>query len=168
MNNRDITYTLCAPISEPNLNINNGDLRISKSGRFYYNYYKKRSIFSFPQGHSYKKAILKRDNYKCVDCESKDDLQVHHKDGNSWEKAGNNANNNLDNLITLCRKCHLGIYHKQHNRPTSKRNKAIIIFCNHGKTYQSIGDIFRISRQRVHQIYSREVAMGKTVAAFSL
>lgn len=45
--------------------------------------------------------ILERDNNKCVNCGSPDRLEIHHTD-----KWLNSKNNNLDNLITLCRKCH--------------------------------------------------------------
>jgi len=45
--------------------------------------------------------ILRRDNFQCVNCGSKRSLEIHHK--NRWLDSNNN---HLDNLITLCRKCH--------------------------------------------------------------
>ena len=52
-----------------------------------------------------KEVVKKRDEYKCQECdisqlELKFGLQVHHIDFNK-------QNNNVSNLITLCRKCHL-------------------------------------------------------------
>lgn len=44
------------------------------------------------------KLILKKDH--CEICGSKQNLDIHHIDGN-WQ------NNNLDNLICLCRSCHM-------------------------------------------------------------
>ncbi len=60
-----------------------------------------------------KQQALERDNFQCQDCGMNQEthialfgiwLNVHHKDG-----QGKNAkvkNNNLDNLITLCHRCH--------------------------------------------------------------
>ena len=48
--------------------------------------------------HSINKLILKKD--KCEMCGSIKNLDIHHKDHN-WK------NNNLDNLICLCRSCHM-------------------------------------------------------------
>lgn len=47
-----------------------------------------------------------RDKNRCMDCGEKNrsKLVVHHLDGNKY-------NNNLDNLLTLCRKCH-GFRHR--------------------------------------------------------
>jgi len=46
------------------------------------------------------KLILKKDH--CEICGSEKNLDIHHIDGN-WQ------NNNLDNLMCLCRSCHLKI-----------------------------------------------------------
>ncbi len=51
---------------------------------------------------------LKKDNNICQICKSKKSLIVHHRDeDNNIE----NRNNNLDNLVTLCRSCHFTIHH---------------------------------------------------------
>ena len=54
-----------------------------------------------------KRAILKRDNYKCKICGRKKDLfiplDIHHLDQNK-------NNNDQDNLITLCHICHSKIH----------------------------------------------------------
>lgn len=51
--------------------------------------------------------VLKRDNYSCQICGNTLQLVVHHKD-----KSGqcNNPNNDIDNLVTLCRRCHINIH----------------------------------------------------------
>ena len=38
---------------------------------------------------------------------------------------------------------------------TIKRNLNIVNLVNQGKTFQEIGDIYKISRQRVHQLFKR-------------
>jgi len=47
--------------------------------------------------------IKDRDNYKCQVCLYREYLVVHHKDYNK-------NNNELNNLITLCRSCHMKIH----------------------------------------------------------
>lgn len=62
-----------------------------------------------------RKKILKRDNYKCVNCGCKQNLQVHHK---YYERYPNNYPADAWDypdaaLITLCDKCHKA-EHKMH------------------------------------------------------
>lgn len=46
-------------------------------------------------------SCLQRDNYTCQQCESMKNLQVHH-----WEPYRFSVDNSLENLVTLCFKCH--------------------------------------------------------------
>lgn len=50
---------------------------------------------------SAKQATLRRDDYRCQQCGSEDNLEVHH-----WEPYFLSFDNNEDNLVTLCRPCH--------------------------------------------------------------
>lgn len=52
-----------------------------------------------------REEVLKRDGYKCTICGSTEKLVVHHKDGKG--RGHKSPNNNLDNLTTRCRACHL-------------------------------------------------------------
>lgn len=53
-------------------------------------------------------VILERDKYQCRSCGKKEGkLDIHHIDGNGTAKKREDKNNSLDNLITLCRKCHI-------------------------------------------------------------
>ncbi len=45
-------------------------------------------------------TVINRDGGECTACGSNEDLIVHHKDGND-------RNNEVGNLITLCRSCHV-------------------------------------------------------------
>lgn len=58
-----------------------------------------------------REIILKRDG-KCVGCKTKSNLMVHHIDGSGHGRLGKNPkiNNELSNLITLCRSCHTTLH----------------------------------------------------------
>ena len=50
-----------------------------------------------------RKSVLDRDNYECTVCEAKNtELHVDHIKPRKW-----NGSNNLENLRTLCRHCHI-------------------------------------------------------------
>ncbi len=51
--------------------------------------------------------VLKRDAYKCITCQSIENLCVHHIDGYDENKPENNEENKM---ITLCRKCHSNVH----------------------------------------------------------
>ena len=63
-----------------------------------------------------RRKALERDNYRCSICGSTERLQVHHIDETGRNKPKEIQNNELNNLITLCAKCHI----EQHN-PVLKR-----------------------------------------------
>ena len=56
---------------------------------------------------------------KCSQCGGENDLTIHHLDGNGRnnEESGLPVNNELDNLILICRRCHGSIHGKQGGRP---------------------------------------------------
>ena len=63
--------------------------------------------------------VKQRDENKCALCDSVDNLEVHHINGLKRD-------NNLDNLVTLCRKCHRKIEKgkkKNHVKKTTKIKK---------------------------------------------
>jgi len=55
-------------------------------------------------------ATLARDGFKCTICGNTSQLVVHHKDGNGRPKRSGFKNNSLDNLVTVCRACHVNIH----------------------------------------------------------
>lgn len=68
-----------------------------------------------------RKKVLKRDNFQCQDCGMYQEehlelfgesLTIHHKDNNGRQTK--HPNNDLDNLITLCVKCHSKLNHIQY------------------------------------------------------
>jgi hypothetical protein len=60
------------------------------------------------KGDRYRQKLLantKKEDLKCALCESTQNLQVHHKDGN-------HNNNDFLNLVWLCKSCHRNIAHE--------------------------------------------------------
>lgn len=51
-----------------------------------------------------RKEVLKRDGGKCVVCGSKSKLEIHHITYENWK------NENLDELVTLCKTCHNAVH----------------------------------------------------------
>ena len=54
-----------------------------------------------PDWEARRKAVLKRDGFKCCNCDSLEDLEVHH-----MRPVSDGGTHHLNNLQTLCRKCH--------------------------------------------------------------
>ncbi len=115
-------------------------------GRYYI-----KKVKSTTSWDSIRLLCLERDCYKRVICGSPTHLDIHHKDNLGITKVGSDANNSLSNLITLCRRCHIGIAHKQ---TKLHRRKSIIEYhVNHPDLpIAELGRIFHLSRQRVWQI----------------
>lgn len=69
-----------------------------------------------------RRKILKRDNYKCVECGSDEKLNVHHIIQRS--KGGDNSESNL---VTLCLKCHAEKHKGEqiYNLMKSRLNKTL-------------------------------------------
>ncbi len=57
-----------------------------------------------------RQKTLERDNHTCQRCGAKEDLHVHHIDGNGTTIEREKRNNSLDNLITYCRGCHTSVH----------------------------------------------------------
>src|SRR3990167_10705228 len=57
--------------------------------------------------------VLERDGYACRSCGCKDGLAVHHVDGKGTNLPIHQRNNDLNNLLTLCKGCHTRIHHKE-------------------------------------------------------
>ena len=55
-----------------------------------------------------REVILKRDEYKCRMCGSKENLLIHHKDGQG--RRSKKKNNKKSNLLTLCFPCHATVH----------------------------------------------------------
>lgn len=60
-------------------------------------------------GNRYK--VLERDEYTCQMCGNTHQLVIHHIDNSG---QSDEPNNDIDNLVTLCRRCHINI-HKINN-----------------------------------------------------
>lgn len=70
-----------------------------------------------------KNALEIYDKYdrRCINCGSENNLVIHHLDrkGRNYERMGLKPNNNIDNLVLLCNKCH-GSIHGKMNKGTHR------------------------------------------------
>lgn len=104
--------------------------------------------------------VLARDNCICQIC-GKDAQEVHHLDGTGSNRKRKEMNNNLNNLITVCHRCHIrleilkgGDFSKGKWEEDEERNETIIKML--GKFSQSrISRMMGITRQRVNQIVKK-------------
>ena len=76
-----------------------------EKGNGFYSEYKK--YISSPEWRKKRVIILKRDNNMCVMCGSKENLNVHHL---TYERLYEEDN---DDLVTLCSKCHKDIHERK-------------------------------------------------------
>jgi len=92
---------------------------------------------------------------KCANCETTEDLQIHHIDGNMY-------NNEESNLIVYCRKCHNNI---GRNRGIGKRitvvleeeNEKLLRDQNHNK-----GDLSKIVNEALREQFNSGIKVGES------
>lgn len=83
-------------------------------------------VFKYPNHTEMKRVRLEKIEQvgaRCEECgEQKipSKLDVHHRDGSK-------SNHDIDNLLLLCKKCHLGIYHKGEIGRKRKKVKGLIV-----------------------------------------
>ncbi len=65
-----------------------------------------------------KEKVKEGDNHTCQSCGSHENLEVHHRDGDY-------RNNSMDNLITLCKRCHSPIHHPRRLREIKRQQSTI-------------------------------------------
>ena len=95
--------------------------------------------------------VMFRDGNKCVECGRNDVvLNVHHIDRSQKKGNWKLANNDLENLVTLCTFCHNRI-HKGKDI-VRDRIEDILRMRKEKFTYKDIGLRFGVSKQRIQQI----------------
>lgn len=125
-----------------------GRLVTSKSGKQYYNYYKRKGRpYRLDTWFAISNKVIGRAKGHCEICGCKRrKLNVHHRDGNGL--LSNAPNHSIDNLIAVCPSCHMAL----HGLKKYGQAEGILEMRSKGMTLQSIGDAHGISRQRVHQL----------------
>ena len=83
-----------------------------------------------------KEKALMRDGYACVVCKNTKDIGVHHVDESG---SSDKPNNEISNLITLCRSCHI-----KHHKPHRKK-----IRCDITATCKHCGTKFQTTTERL-------------------
>lgn len=111
---------------------------------------RKRQIKSLIKDNPNVYKALHRDNYKCVDCGKKHGgkIIVHHID-DSRKNGTKNMNNDLSNLVSVCRFCHA----RRHNQTSDYED--VLEMREMGMTFQEIGNRIGVTRQRIHQIWAK-------------
>ena len=99
-----------------------------------------------------RQLCLERDHYQCVHCGSPDNLEIHHKDLCGTSRIAV-VDNSLENLLTLCGRCHQLLHIPDRSISCTARNWEIYNLRCVGLTFASIAKQFRITRQRSQQIY---------------
>lgn len=93
-------------------------------------------------------ACIERDNRRCKHCNSDElscSLVVHHLD-KSRINGYKSMNNDLNNLILLCRSCHAKIHEFFKERLDVLEKRAT------GMSLGDVGKMYGVSRQRIYQI----------------
>jgi len=92
-------------------------------------------------GNKYK--VLERDNYTCQQCGNISQLVVHHIDESGQDEK---PNNDMSNLITLCRSCHIRIHQIV---PWNKKHisKEDIIKALEGREVKEVAELLGITRK---------------------
>ena len=72
-----------------------------------------------PEWKKIRNSVLERDNFRCAVCGSTDGLNIHHI---TYENIFNEQEN-LSDLVTLCRKCHETI-HSPHRRTVYQHDSS--------------------------------------------
>lgn len=91
---------------------------------------------------------LKRDGGKCTKCGGVDQLLVHHIDGS---RRTGKLNNEMSNLLTLCRKCHSIV----HGQKRENMENDVVEMREAGFSFREIGEKYGYSRQRAHWLYQK-------------
>lgn len=133
------------------------ELRVSKSGRRYYNYYKRIKVRTLK---GTREKVWARDKSECQDChKSGIKLCIHHINGSDYITKPNAHNgeaehNNINNLILLCSSCHQK-RHESHQIALG-RQLEVKRMRKRGFTFQEIGNCLGVSKQRAHILYHYE------------
>ena len=96
--------------------------------------------------------LLNKAQNQCSKCGGQSsDLDIHHLDRNGYGKTGY-PDNSDKNLVVLCPSCHQKLH---------SNSRVDIDELNHlraeGKTFEQIGQRFGVSRQRIHQLYLKDI-----------
>jgi len=127
-----------------------GEKRISKNGRVYYSHYQRKNNPRIGLKAN-RRLCFKRDGFTCQLCGRKSSLVAHHID-NVSPHITPDANNRIDNLITLCQRCHMEIHYM-----TFDRNQMVVELRQSGWMLEDIGHELGVTRQCVHQILKRKL-----------
>ena len=100
-----------------------------------------------------RKQIYENFNNKCIFCENKDDLVVHHINCDR-------SDNRFKNLLLVCHACHM----KCHGRVSAKdKQDAVVKLRRKGMGIRSIADALKIGAGSVSYILRKRRVKDKTI-----
>lgn len=113
-----------------------------------------------------REKVRQRDNHTCQSCKKQwklgqRRLDVHHLDLKmESRKRYAYDSKHLDKLITLCHKCHLNLPHIRAKLGSSRfdpkalaKRKRVYELKQNRYTFKEIGQLFGVTKQRIHQMY---------------
>ncbi len=124
-----------------------------------------------------REKVRKRNNHTCQICFKKwvvgtRRFDVHHIDIEFENNKTNYTQDKklLDRMITLCHKCHLNLPHirEKFRKPREGNFKGNLIVYQNIKilrekrlTYKAIGELYGLTKQRIHQIYQKAIKLSQ-------
>ena len=112
--------------------------------------------------------VYDKANRKCKQCKSEYDLTIHHIDGNGRhnQEKGLPVNNDIMNLVVLCRKCHGSIHGKQSLGGYGKGRRKLEIkqvlairdeYSKNIVSQKELSEKYKIDNSQISRIVNRKV-----------
>jgi len=97
-------------------------------------------------------------NRKCSVCGNENDLTIHHIDGKgrNYVDKGLKANNSIDNLILICRKCHGSIHSKERWEKQLKLQGGYLFYGREKEYYKKWCKKYYAEHREKKKEYSRK------------
>lgn len=99
--------------------------------------------------------VLKTNKYKCSVCGGKAN-EIHHKDGSV-------SNHELENLIPLCRKCHMKLHSQKRERPKINPEALEYLMAKNGLDKKDLANLIGMTHTAISTILRRKTTKNSTI-----